>query len=250
MNSYGNTYKPQQYSPAPGGLPQGFWASAGGAYTQTPQDNQKTSYQLNNLTSQSSPYMQQVASQAGAQAAGRGMGNSSYAMGNAQAAAIRAALPIASADAGLFASAAKQNQDALNQTQMSDRQNQTSITNANTAAGASMYGSDKSFQASKYGQDAQTGRQNSQNKYDAGQADINRQYGQSMLGLQDYYGAKDWARKTYSNILQGAYGTVYSDPANYSNPGAAMGFVNGFGNFADNQLNQYLYGNNPTGSTP
>ena len=143
----------------------------------------------------------------------------------------------------MFAQSEQANADALNRMEMGDRSNQTSVTTANIGAGASMYGADRSYQASKYGQDQQTLRQQQQNQFDAGQSDINRQFQQNMLGLQDYYGAQNWARNLYGSVLQGAYGTMFSNPDYFSDPNAAMGFVNGFGNFANNQIDQYLYGN-------
>lgn len=232
-------------NPNAGPLPQGFWASANGTYVQNPQENQTASYQLNNLIRGDSDYIQQARKGAMASAAARGLGNSSYAAGNAQGSAIRAALPIATNDANMFANAALANQRDLNATLNADRQNATSIRNTNTSAAASRYGSLMSYNASKYGQDQQTLRQNNQNRFDAGQADINRQFQQNMLGLQNYYGAQDWARNLYGSVLQGAYGTMFSSPDYFSDPNAAMGFVNGFGNFASNQIDQYLYGGSP-----
>lgn len=237
-----NAYSPNYGAPRPnmgGTVPQGFWASAGGAYTQNPQENQTTAFHLNNLIAEDSDYIQQARRGAMAQAAGRGLGNSSYAAGNAQGAAIRSAAPIAQSDAGMFANAALANQDALNKVLMSDRQNQTSITNAKIGAAASRYGSDLSLQGSKYN-----------TKYSNDMALLRDQQGREfqaefephMLELQNYYGAQDWSRDLYGSILQGAYGTMFSNPDYFQNPDAAMGFVNGFGNFAGNQIDQYLYG--------
>lgn len=239
------SWQPPGQSTNNGPLPQGFWQSAGGTYTRTPQANETAASQLTGLIDANSPYIQQARNGAMATAAGRGLGNSSYAAGNAQGAAIRAAAPIATNDANMFANAALNNQNDLNQTLNADRQNQTSIVNANTSAGASMYGADRSYAASVYGQDAQTGRQNSQNTFDAGQNDVNHQFAQSMLGLQNYYGAQDWSRNLYGNILQGAYGTMYSNPDYFNDPGAAMGFIQGFGDFASNQISQHMYGDSP-----
>jgi hypothetical protein len=239
-------YNPSQTPPQTNSaatLPQGFWASAGGAYTYQPQQQSTAAYQLNQLTSDpNNAYLKQARNSAMAGAAARGLGNSSYAAGNAQGAAIRAALPIATNDANMNAEAERTNAQYLNQMELGNRQNQTSITTANIGAGASMYGSDRAYDASRYGQDQQTLRQGQQNTFDAGQADINRQFQQNMLGLQNYYGAQDWSRNLYGNILQGAYGTMYSNPDYFSDPNAAMGFVNGFGNFASNQIDQYMYG--------
>lgn len=242
MNAYRNNVR----SPN-GPLPQGFWSSAGGAYTYKPQQESTASYQLGQLTANNSPYIQQARNSAMAGAAARGLGNSSYAAGNAQGAAIRAALPIATNDANMNAEAERANAQYLNQMEQQNRQNQTSITTANIGAGASMYGSDRAYDASRYGQDQQTLRQGQQNTFDAGQADITRQFQQNMLGQQDYYNSQQWSRNLYGSILQGAYGTMYSNPDYFSDPNAALGFVTGFGNYANNQIDQYLYG---TGGNP
>lgn len=244
MNAYsqGPSQTPRQTQNG-GPLPQGFWASANGAYTYKPGQESTAAYQLGQLTSNGSPYLEQARNSAMAQAAARGLGNSSYAAGNAQGAAIRAALPIATNDANMYAQVDQGNADALNRMELGNRANNTSIATANIGAGASMYGSDRAYEASRYGQDQQTLRQNQQNTFDAGQADVNRQFQQNMLGLQNYYSGQDWQRQLYGNILQGAYGTMYSNPDYFNNPEAAFGFVQGFGNFASNQIDQYLYGN-------
>src|SRR6187455_1896593 len=110
MNAY-NRARPQT-PPQAGAVPQGFWASANGAYTYTPQEQSTAAYQLNNLTASDSPYLRQARNSAMASAAARGLGNSSYAAGNAQGAAIRAALPIATNDANMYAQADQTNSDA------------------------------------------------------------------------------------------------------------------------------------------
>lgn len=233
MNSYQQITQRPRGNAAP--LPGGFWASQGGAYTQDPTSNQFVSTQLNDLIASDSEYIQQARNAAAAQANARGLGNSSYAAGNAQGAAIRAALPIASQDASMMSAAALHNQDALNNVLMSDRQNATSMANARSAAAASRYGSDRSYAASRYGQDAETGRQQAQNQFDS-------EFKPYLLGLQNQYAAQDWSRDLYGNILQGAYGTIYSNPDYFNDPNAAMGFINGFGTFAGNQIDAYMYG--------
>ena len=235
MNAYNTSgsYRPQQpRTPAP--LPTGFWASAGGAYTRNTQDNELVSNNLNDLISNGSRYLDQARSGAMASAAGRGLGNSSYAAGNAEGAAIRAALPIAQGDASAFGAAATQNQDALNQILAANNANATSRANASTAAGASMYGSDRSYAASRYGQDSETARQQQQNQFTS-------EFQPYLLGLQNQYQAEDWSRDLYGNIIQGAFGTMYSNPDYFNDPNAAMGFINGFGNFAGNMIDQYMY---------
>lgn len=237
-------------------LPGGFWQSAGGAYTQTPSSDQFTSNRLNDLIAGNSQYIQNARNNASASAAARGLGNSSYAAGNAELAAINAAMPIAQQDAQTSAQAALANQQALNQILQANNANRTSVNVANIGASASRYGADRSYAASRYGQDQQTLRQGQQNEFNAGQSDLDRQFQQGMLGLQDYYTSQRDARmqgynrenfgnQLYGNILQGAYGAMFNNPDYFGNPDAALGFVNGFGNFSANQIRQFLYGGSP-----
>jgi hypothetical protein len=248
MNVYTNPQTPNTNT-----LPQGFWQSAGGAYTQSPTTDQFTSNRLNDLISGGSRYIQNARDNASASAAARGLGNSSYAAGNAELAAINAALPIAQQDAQTSSQAALANQQALNQILQANNANRTSVNVANIGAGASRYGADRSYQASRYAQDQQTERQRQQNEYDAGQSDIGRQFQQGMLGLQDYYtqqrderqqqyGRENFGNQLWGNILSGAYSSMFSNPDYFGNPDAALGFINGFGNFANNQIGQFLYG--------
>lgn len=241
-----NAYLNPRLQPPPnikndGPLPTNFWQSAGGAYTYTPEANQTVASQIGQLTAPgaNNAYINNAVQNAQAAMQARGIGNSSYAGGNASRAAIEAALPIAQQDADMFAKSALQNSNMLNQTGMNNANNATSRANSTAAAAASRYGSDRSYAASIYGQNAETERQQEQNQFDS-------TFKPYMLDLQNQYGAQDWARNTYSNILTGAYATMFSDPSYFNNPEAAMGFINGFGNFASNQVNQYLYGD--TGS--
>jgi len=239
MNAYNTSgmYRaPQPRTNAP--LPTGFWASQGGAFTRNTQDNELVSNNLNDLVANGSRYLDQARSGAMATAAGRGLGNSSYAAGNAEGAAIRAALPIAQGDASAFGAAATQNQDALNQILAANNANATSMSNARTAAGASRYGSDRSYAASRYGQDQETMRSRENQQFEQSQM-------QNQYALQDYYGGQEWQRNLYGNIIQGAYGTMFSNPDYFNDPDAAMGFVQGFGDYAAGQIDQYMYGDGP-----
>lgn len=252
-----NAYAPRRIQPGNAPLPQGFWQSAGGAYTQNPTSDQFTSNRLNDLIAGNSRYIQNARSNAAASAAARGLGNSSYAAGNAELAAINAAMPIAQQDAQTSAQAALANQQALNQILQGNNANATSVNVANIGASASRYGADRSYASSRYAQDQQTERQRQQNEFAGGQADIDRQFQQGMLGLQDYYtgqrdarlqgynrqnAREDFGNQLWGNILQGAAGTMFSNPDFWSSPEAGMGFVNGWGNFSGNMINQFLYG--------
>lgn len=82
--------------------------------TQTVQQNQLTSQQLNDLIAGNSKYIQQARQQGLESAAARGLMTSSIAAGNATNAAINAALPIAQGDAARYGSVADQNMGAQN----------------------------------------------------------------------------------------------------------------------------------------
>jgi hypothetical protein len=199
------------------------------------QPNELTSNNLNDLIGSNSRYIDQARRGAMASAAARGLGNSAYAGGNAEGAAIRSALPIAEADAQAYGTAAGQNEDALNNVLMANNQNSTSIRQSQIAAGASRYGSDRSYQASRYAQDQESQRQRE------GQ-DFQQSFAQNQAAMQNYYNGQEWQRNLYGNILQGAYGTMFSNPDYFNDPGAAMGFVQGFGDYASGQIDDFLYG--------
>lgn len=76
--------------------------------------------QIKGIVAADSPLMRQAATMAKQQANQRGLLNSSMAVGAGQNAVIQAALPIAQADAGTNAAAAKYNADAANATNQSN----------------------------------------------------------------------------------------------------------------------------------
>jgi hypothetical protein len=79
------------------------------------QGNQLVSNQLTDLTSGNSKYIQDARRQGLEQAARSGLMTSSIAAGNAERAAVQAALPIAQADAARYGTVADQNMAATNQ---------------------------------------------------------------------------------------------------------------------------------------
>lgn len=250
MNAYSQSSTPRQPpQPGTGALPQNMWASAGGAYTMTPQQNAFTSNNLNSLISGNSQYIQNARNAAMAGSAANGLGGSSYAAGNAQLAAINAAMPIAQADAQTNEQSALANQDALNKVLMGNNQDATMRFDASTQAGAmasaaaanahaSMYNSDNSLKANTYGVDQMLVRQNAQNQF-------TQQDQQNMGAMNNYYGTQAWERNNVGQALQTGLNTVTSNPDYFSNPQASMGMVNGLTNFVGNYLNQYSYGNQP-----
>lgn len=84
------------------------------AITKEVQPNQTAAHQLVELLSSSSPYIRQIEKDANRDANALNLRNSSYAVGNSRAAAIRAGLPIALNDANTYAQQAIENQRAQN----------------------------------------------------------------------------------------------------------------------------------------
>lgn len=98
----------------PGG---GFGATQAGAgiYTRDPGENETVEGRLNGLLSSGSEYIQSAEAAGRRFASQRGLLNSSLAAQSSRQAAINAGLPIAQADAAMYAQAAGQNVDWLNQ---------------------------------------------------------------------------------------------------------------------------------------
>lgn len=104
-------------TPMPASANFDFTKAAGeqkGPATYTPDDNSLVSAQLAKLLSKDSPYLQAARLRATQQMNARGLTNSSMAVGAAELAATEAALPIAQGDAGVFATAQRDNTDATN----------------------------------------------------------------------------------------------------------------------------------------
>lgn len=108
-------------------LPAGFTGGNGQGYTRTVQDDELASNQLTGLLASNSSYIRNARLRGTEFAASRQLGNSSIAAGASERAAIEAGAPIALADAGAFQEAAGQNLQALNQYEISDRQNESSF---------------------------------------------------------------------------------------------------------------------------
>ncbi len=104
-----------------------------------PDDSALVSKQLAALLSQDSPYITRARTKAAQYANRRGLSNSSMAAGAGEVAAIDAALPIASADAGTFFTAQRDNANAENtfarDANAFGRQGALAITNAGFQAG-------------------------------------------------------------------------------------------------------------------
>ncbi len=101
--------------------------------------NQTVQGQLDGIIAKNSPLMQRAETKANEQMNGRGLLNSSMAVGAAQTAVLDAATPIATADAGTYADAAKTNAGAANTNSQfnATQANQTSQFNASAATDVS-----------------------------------------------------------------------------------------------------------------
>lgn len=108
--------------------------------TREVQDEELVSHQLQQLLESDSPYMQNALQRGAEMANDRGALSSSIFAGAAQRAAIEAALPIASADAKAYITAASENMAALNQNTLAKMSAATNMVIANTQASASLAG--------------------------------------------------------------------------------------------------------------
>lgn len=240
-----------------GNLPQGMYNAGGSggsnAYVRDAQPNELVSTNLNGLLDENGQYMQ-LARQSGLDQAGsRGLLNSSIAAGNSQRAAIQSGLPIAQGDAQAYMAAAGQNQDALNQNELTAMNNATSENVANIGAGASMYGDDLGLMNQREGR-AFSGEMQG---LDRSFADYLSQLGHSQnvdmsnLGYQHNLGTG--LLSIGGNLLQGNqnasanYGmAAMQNPAIMENPeafGNYMQFMNGpFNSYIDNIFAQLFGG--------
>lgn len=243
-------------------LPQGIYNAGGSnnnnAYVRDVQGNELVSNQLNGLLDSDSAYMQNARSRGTALAGSRGLLNSSIAAGNSQRAAIEAGLPIATADAGAYQTAAGQNQNALNAILQESMGNQSSENIANIGAGAQMYGADLGLMNNRENR-AFTGEQAG---YDRSFADYMSQLGHSQnmnMSNQTYQNNLGMGLLGIGgNLLQGQqsfYNTMGRDamnnPAIMSNPEAFGNYMNWISNpfsgYIDNIFGG-IFGN--TGGSP
>lgn len=223
-----NPYDPYDTRVGNGGLPQGIQGTADRAYTSEVQGNQLTSQQLQGLLANGGEYLNQATRQAARDANARGILNSSIAVGNARGAAIRAALPIAQADAQAYNDTVRQNVGVLNDRANVNTQAGAQVTAANAAAGASMYGADQSLINQREGR-AFEGEQNELGRYFQNQQQAN-QYGYG-LGLQNNQGG--WTAGLQNNqfqngLRQSAFDAAVASNASSQNyyQGAAIAAMN------------------------
>jgi len=237
-----------------GGLPQGIEGTANRAYTRTVNPSELVSSQLASLTNPNSAYIKQARAQAFADANARGGIGSSYAMGNAQGAAIRAALPIAQADADAQQKAQTENLGYLNQYDIA-RMNANAAGAGASSAAAAQAAHDEAVLRMQRESLAYNGEQAGlQRSFQTSQTYLNhilgldnmsqqQQYNveNAQLGgaLGDFYGSRKDSRDAFNSILKGGYSTLFNNPDAWNNPEGALGMMSMFGNYAGNQIDQY-----------
>lgn len=242
---YGSSSSGQQ----PGGnnYPAGIYgpgANGSGTALGTVTPDELTSNQLTGLIDQNSDYIKQARLQANNTANSRGELNGSIAAGNAQGAAIQAALPIASANANTIANLQTTNLNNLSKTQTANIGANATMTAAGMAAGASMYDTRQNNEGAllrQEDQDAFQGEQNElafQNSYDMNMSMDQFNLGASLLtGQQSFYNQAGIA--------------AMNDPAIMGDPAAFGGFLqfisNPFSNSIDNIFSS-IFGNAPAAS--
>lgn len=199
---------------------------AGGFRTRTVTPESTVSHQLGALLSSDSPYIQRARNSSANMAASRGLLNSTMAAGAGEAAAIDAALPIATTDAGTFATTEADNMDAENTylRQQADLANSLDIAGLQASTQSEIAALDRDLQRDRLAEDQRRYDQDfgeSQRRYDT---DYDRQ-------LED----RNWQNITSRNnfISSGIFQTIFSDPSIWRDPEGAMGFANYYGqNFA------------------
>lgn len=162
--------------------------SGPGPVTREVNSNELTSTHLNSLLQGNSEYLQQARNKAMLTANSRGLVNSTLAAGAGESAAIDAALPIATADATTYGTAARDNQSAKNNFNLADRQaaNQSAL----AAAQMQMQGqlADIASARQERQADRQFGQQNQlqqeQNKFTSGQQDKQNTFASGQLDKQ------------------------------------------------------------------
>lgn len=128
------------YGDIEGGLGGGGGARAGvaTATTRQVQGNETVADQLRRLTSGNNAYIQGARNRANRASSARGLLSSGMAMGNAESAAIDAALPIAAQDAAWYGRTAADNMEAQNVASRENAGNETQASIAGASAGASL----------------------------------------------------------------------------------------------------------------
>lgn len=236
----GNNYPSNIYGVGPGGS---------GTAVGTLQNNELTSYNLNQLTDSNNPYIKQATQGAINQANSRGLLNSSIAAGNARGAAIQAALPIAQSDAQAALGLQSTNLNNLSKAETANIGANAEMTSAGTAASASMdvarqnnagallrQQDDLAFQGEQAGLNYQRDLGRDQQQY-YNAAALSQQGYQQNLGL-DSFNLGATLLQGQQSFFSSAGLAAMNDPAIMGNPEAFGGYLqflmNPFSSIIDN----------------
>lgn len=184
-----------------------------------------TSYQLGQLQTSGNPLVQQAQQTAQAMALARGGGLGGTQVGDAATRAAFASMtPIAEQDAAQYGHVRDANQGAINAEGLQALSNQGQIGAAAAGANASMYNA----------------RVNAQTQHDLSAAQLAQNQRQFETGHQYDLENQSNAQHNYvqNTILNGTLATIYSDPAYWSNPNAALNMANTFNNGFNQIFNQ------------
>jgi hypothetical protein len=263
-NPYYNQYTTGTYSsgyqPPGNNYPAGIYGSGqGGSGTAvgllTPED--LTSNNLNKLIDQNGQYIQQARNQAIQQSNSRGGLNSSIAAGNAQGAAIQAALPIAADDAQAALGLQSTNLNNLSHAETANIAGNAQVTAAGTMASAQEYSTDAnnyaalqrqrenlafSGEQNQLGYERSLGLQNNQaNLTGMWSSYLSNQGYQQNLGL-DQFNLGATLLQGNMNFADSAGLYAMQDPAIMGDPAALGGFIQFIGGPYNNIIDR-LFGN-------
>ena len=191
-------------------------------YTRSVDPNELTSTHLNNLTASNSRYIRQARGSGAALASSRGLGNSSLAAANSEAAAIGAAAPIASEDAGAYRAAASENLQSLASQRLGNEQNATSIANNifsnNTQAGIATERNNFERERDNYTHGWNIEDRDTRRGWDV--SDHNRDRGEQREDDD-----RNYQRGVESGTVGSVIQTAMNDPTLRNNPQAMLGFI-------------------------
>ena len=246
--------RPQQQQPLgqlmTGNITRGADVNNQGAYTRSVDANTETTAgQLNTLLRGDNPILQRAARKGASLAQLRGStGNDSIFASAAQDAMAENLIPVAGADAQAYERAATTNQGALNESSITDRNNSTSRANAQAAASASRYASDRGLEGDM------ARLRSSENQFNITQGNWERQFAQDQRAFEENNrryendnrireqerqqnrawetADRDTATRAAgrNQIFSQVTGAIFSDPTYWRDPAGASGMVNFFTN--------------------
>jgi hypothetical protein len=169
--------------------------------------------------------------------------SSGIAAGNAESAAIQAALPIASQDASTYGTTAAQNMAAQNTASIAGAQNVTQGNLAGMNARTNLTGQQMQIGASReqnaiarnqtsaenyLNRQQQTQSQTSQQNFLADQAQRNNDFAATQNQLNRNFDSSEATRNFYRQTTAAALSTVFGSPEYMRDPAGASGLINFF----------------------